>query len=185
MVKIFKRITDIILVLAIVLLALYFVFRSIGKIEICEVETGSMEDGIHAGDYILIYKKNKYDVGDVITYKKKDYYITHRIIKKKDNGIVTKGDANNVEDEPIEVDSIVGKVILVGGLLNIIIKFKYGIAAFLLFLYLISCYIGKDNVNKEKNTYKNKDNNYKEDNDLLSRRRIRKRVKGEYRKRNK
>ncbi|MEE3343680.1 MAG: signal peptidase I [Bacilli bacterium] len=189
MVKIFKRITDIILVLAIILLAVYFVFRFVGKIEISEVETGSMEDGIHAGDYILIYKKNKYDVGDVITYKKKGYYITHRIIKKKNKGIVTKGDANNVEDDPIEVDSIVGKVILVGGILNLIIKFKYAIAAFLLFLYLISCYIGKEELVKETNISKKDDE--KENNidrvknnklDILSRKRIRKKIKGEYRK---
>ena len=201
MVKVFKRVVDIIFVFAIVILALYFVLRFMGRIEICEVETGSMEDGIHAGDYVLIYKKNIYKIGDVITYKKDGYYITHRIVKKHKKGIVTKGDANNTEDDPIKVSSIVGKVILVGGVLNIIISFKYGIAALLLGLYLLSCYIGKEDTQTgEKNILKK---NEKTDDvekvetkkvsivkvkkvnnsvDLLARKRLRKRIRPEYRK---
>ena len=200
MAKIFKRIVDIIFVFAIVILALYFVLRLVGRIEICEVETGSMEDGIHAGDYVLIYRKNIYNIGDVITYKKDGYYITHRIVKKHKTGIVTKGDANNTEDDPIKVSSIVGKVILVGGILNIIIKFKYGIAALLLGLYLLSCYIGNGDVQvEEKNILEEKekidrkeekikkistvkDKRVNKPEKLLTRERLRKRIRPEYRK---
>ena len=93
--KIFKILFDIIFIIAIVVLGVYFAFRIMGIAQIYKVKTGSMEDGIHAGDYILVYKKNKYNIGDVVTYKKSNYYITHRIVKKNGNKIITKGDANN------------------------------------------------------------------------------------------
>jgi len=188
MTKILKRIIDVIFIVVITILALYFILRFTGRIEISEVETGSMEDGIHAGDYVLIYKKNKYELGDVITYKKDGYYVTHRIVKKHKKGIVTKGDANNTEDEAIKVSSIVGKVILVGGILNIIIKFKFAIAAAFLCLYLISCYIGKDETNlpkkkeilkKEKIQIKTITNDKSKK--TLSRKRLKKRIRVKYR----
>ena len=147
MAKILKRMFDVIFVLMIVCLSLYFVLRFFGMAEIYRVQTGSMEDGIHAGDYILIYKKDKYNIGDVVTYEKEGYHVTHRIIKKNGDKVITKGDANNVEDDEINVKSIVGEVIYNGGILNFLIKYKYALASALLALYLFSCYFGR----KEKN----------------------------------
>lgn len=141
--KIFKIFFDIVLIILILILCLYFVLRLLGIAEIYEVKTGSMEDGIHAGDYILILKNNNYKVGDVVTYTKDDYYVTHRIIKKNGKKVITKGDANNVADEEINVSSIIGKVIIHGGLLNIIIDFKFIIAGLLFGLYLLSMYFDK------------------------------------------
>ena len=111
MAKITKIISNIIFAISIILLSAYFILRFMGIAEIYKVKTGSMEDGIHAGDYILIYKKDKYDIGDVVTYKKDNYHVTHRIIKKNGKNVITKGDANNIEDDEINVKSIVGKVI--------------------------------------------------------------------------
>ena len=77
------------------------------------------------------------------TYEKDGYYVTHRIIKKNKNKVITKGDANNVADEEIKVSSIVGKVIYHGGILNFLIKFKYFIVCGLLGLYLLSTFFNK------------------------------------------
>ena len=77
--KVFKIAFDSIFIVAIILLVLYFLFRLLGVVDIYEVKTGSMEDGIHAGDYILIVKKNNYKVGDVVTYKK-DIQVFHSSI---------------------------------------------------------------------------------------------------------
>lgn len=141
MISVLKKIGDILIVLVIILLIAYFIARSKGIIEIYKVETGSMEDGIHAGDYVLIHKKDNYKIGEIITYKKNDYFITHRIIKKVGkNKVITKGDANNTEDEEITRKQIVGEVVLSGGILNIIINFKYAIVGLLLVFYLLSCY---------------------------------------------
>ena len=143
MTKVFKVICNAIFVLLIAFLATYFILRLSGTAEIYKVKTGSMEDGIHTGDYILVYKKNKYKIGDIVTYKKEGYHVTHRIIKKNGNKVITKGDANNVEDEETNIKNIVGKVIYNGGILNILIEYKYAIASALLALYLFSNYLGK------------------------------------------
>ena len=151
MVKVFKRFFDIIFVFFIVVLIGYFVLRGMGFLEIYEVQTGSMENGIHVGDYVLIFRKEKYVIGDVVTYSKDDYFITHRIIKSIDGDkVITKGDANNLEDEEINVSSIKGKVIYNGGLLNIIIDYKYGIVSVLLGVYLLSYYFDKQAKDKQK-----------------------------------
>ena len=146
--KVFKISLDIILIIAIISLCAYFILRLLGITEIYKVKTGSMEDGIHTGDYILIYRKSEYKLGDIVTYEKNGYHITHRIIKKNGNKVITKGDANNSEDEEISTSDIVGKVIYNGGILNFLINFKFAIAGLFLSLYLISYYL--DSVEKEK-----------------------------------
>ena len=150
MIKIFNKIINIIYILIIILLVGYFILRLSNKIEIYNVETGSMEDNIHRGDYILIYKQNNYKIGDIVTYKINDYFVTHRIIKIKGNMVTTKGDANNTEDEKFDKSSIVGKVILVGGILNIVIIYKYTIVGLILILYLLSYYLDKEKIERKK-----------------------------------
>lgn len=149
MIKFFKKIFDLIFILMIIILGTYFVLRYTNQVMIYRVKTGSMEDNIHVGDYILIIRKDEYNVGDVVTFEKDDGFITHRIIKKDGNTIITKGDANNVEDGIIDRKKIVGKVIISGGIINIIIVYKYALVGFLLSLYLFSCFF--DNANKKEN----------------------------------
>ncbi len=141
MTKVFKKTFDLLFILIIVVLAGYFILRSCKVIEVYNVKTGSMEEDIHIGDYILIMNKKDYEIGDIITFKRDDYLVTHRVIKKTNNSFVTKGDANNEEDGPITLNQIVGKVIIAGGFLNIIIKYKYALASIFISLYLISCYL--------------------------------------------
>lgn len=142
--NILKTVNNALFIIIIIILAGYFALRMLNKIEIYGVTTGSMENNIHAGDYILIIRKNDYNIGDIVTYKKSDYFITHRIVKKDNNIFVTKGDANNLEDDAINISDIEGKVIMSGGILNIIINYKFAIAAIWLSLYLISCYFDKE-----------------------------------------
>ena len=59
------RIFDIIFIAIIVILLGYFALRVMNRVEIYNVKTGSMEAKIHVGDYILILKKSRYDIGDV------------------------------------------------------------------------------------------------------------------------
>ena len=148
--KAVKIILDFILILIIIALCLYFALRYFDQILIYKVQTGSMEDDIHTGDYILIVKRDDYKVGDVVTFRKSDGFITHRIINKKGNTITTKGDANNVEDDKISKKDIVGKVIIAGGILNIIITYKYALVALFLSIYFFSCYFSKEKEEKEK-----------------------------------
>ncbi len=147
--KILKKIFDVILVLIIIVLVVYFIFRHTNQIMIYQVETGSMENDIHAGDYILIVKQMDYKIGDVVTFEKEDGFITHRIVKKDGDIITTKGDANNIEDDSINKKTIVGRVIMSGGIINVVINYKYALIGFLLSLYLFSCYFTKDDDDKK------------------------------------
>ena len=159
--KFLKIVFNILLTIIIVLLLTYFGLRSANIIKIYNVETGSMEDKIHAGDYILMYKKKNYYVGDVVTFKVNDYYVTHRIVEIDGNKITTKGDANNPEDDKINFDQIEGKVVYWGGILNIIINYKYVITAFLIGIYLLSCYFES---NKDKDTINTENSDILENN---------------------
>lgn len=143
--RVFKIVFNTILILLIILLSGYCILRFTNKVKIYNVETGSMEGKIHTGDYILLVKKSDYYVGDIVTYNVKGYFVTHRIVKIEDDVIITKGDANNTEDEGISKDQIEGKVVYCGGILNFIINYKFVIAAFLVGLYLLSCYFGDEN----------------------------------------
>ena len=150
--KIFNILFNTLLVVIIIALVAYFALRISGKITIYSVETGSMENKIHPGDYILLFKQKKYNVGDIVTFKIKDYFVTHRIVKIEGDRITTKGDANNEEDEEISSNQVEGKVIYYGGMLNFVINFKFVIVIFLIGLYLLSCYFGENEDKKKKNT---------------------------------
>lgn len=147
--KFFSNLFNILFTIVIFLLVAYFALRTMGKIEIYNVETGSMENKIHPNDYILLVKKNDYHVGDIVTFRVKEYFVTHRIIRINGDQVTTKGDANNEEDDEIYLNQIVGKVVYYGGILNFIINFKFAIVAFLIGLYLLSCYFGENNTTKD------------------------------------
>lgn len=78
---------------------------------IYKVGSGSMEPSLKINDLIIIRSSDDYKVQDIITYSNENEYITHRIISIKGNEVTTKGDANNISDEPITKDKIIGKLI--------------------------------------------------------------------------
>lgn len=78
-----------------------------------EVQTGSMHGAIEASDWIIIKGTKDVNTGDIITYKRGDDYITHRVIESYRGTYVTKGDANMTADDPIDQNQIVGKVVKV------------------------------------------------------------------------
>lgn len=80
---------------------------------IFEVQTGSMKDAINIGDWVIVKLTKDVGLNDIVTYKLNDDYITHRIKEVYNNSYVTKGDANNAKDDPIELNQIVGKVVKV------------------------------------------------------------------------
>ena len=84
-------------------------------ITILNVVSDSMKPTIEKGDKIVVKKQDSYEVGDIITYISNDEnLITHRVMKKYENVFITKGDNNNTEDEErVEQDQIIGKVICI------------------------------------------------------------------------
>ena len=78
-----------------------------------EVQTGSMRSDIKEQDIIIVKLDDSYEVGDIITYKSNNSLITHRITKVEKDTVITKGDANNMADNPVDKKMVVGKVVKV------------------------------------------------------------------------
>lgn len=76
------------------------------------VVSGSMQPAIEVGDLLILREQKEYRVDDIITFRWNNSLVTHRIIAIDGDRVVTKGDSNNVTDEPIEMSQIEGKVIL-------------------------------------------------------------------------
>lgn len=77
------------------------------------VISGSMEPAIKAGDLVVIRYQREYKVGDIVTLRSGNYFVTHRIIDMEQGYVQTKGDANNVADKPVPLSSVEGKVVLI------------------------------------------------------------------------
>lgn len=76
-----------------------------------EVATGSMSPTMQVGDVIIVKITKEVEQNDIIVYIDGKNIITHRLIERKDNELIAKGDANNSEDKPIQEDMVLGKVI--------------------------------------------------------------------------
>ena len=76
-----------------------------------EVQTGSMKNEINIGDWIIVKYSDDIKLNDIVTFKKNNSFVTHRVVEVYKNTYVTKGDANNAKDEAISKNQIVGKVV--------------------------------------------------------------------------
>ncbi len=75
------------------------------------VMSGSMEPNIPLDALIFVDESNDYQVGDIVVIEKPGHsLVVHRIITIDGDDIITKGDANNVADEPIKLSDIKGEV---------------------------------------------------------------------------
>lgn len=118
-----KKIDFISIILIIIFLIVFYCFAQLkilkrDYINFCgytvfQVITGSMEDTIKIKDIILVEITKDVEENDIITFKSGENFVTHRIINKDRDNLITKGDANNSLDDPIKLDDVVGKVIFV------------------------------------------------------------------------
>ena len=120
--KIFKIVVDVLTFIVFIILAL-IIYSKVKMIvtgndyfdmfgySIFTVATGSMEPAISQNDIIIIKAKDDYFEKEIVTFKSDKAYVTHRIIEKRGDTFVTKGDANNTKDVEIEKSSIIGKVV--------------------------------------------------------------------------
>lgn len=76
--------------------------------------SGSMEDEIKIDDFVFVKITDSVKKDDIVSFQAKNMIVTHRIIEINDEKIITKGDANNIADAPIEKKQIIGKVVYIG-----------------------------------------------------------------------
>ena len=90
------------------------------------VLSGSMEPELYVNDLVFVKATDSYEVDDIVVYQSGNILIIHRIIEISPDGttIVTRGDANNIADDPIDVSAIkgkmTGKIRGVGGIINVL-----------------------------------------------------------------
>ena len=109
------------------------------------VATGSMSGTVEVDDIIFVKITKDVKVNDVVTFKNKDGdIITHRLIKHDGSRYITKGDVNNVSDEAISKDQIIGKVSLV-----ISPSFILKCIAIFLIIFIFLALVNFDNIIKK------------------------------------
>lgn len=141
------------------------------------ITTDSMKPHINSGDVIIISKVSEENlkVGDVITFKKDEEVITHRIIKinkSEENDYITKGDNNNIEDQKsISYKDIEGrKVLRIPFLGKIIMKLQDEVYIIILIIIALVLYLKtqitedkhkmrREKKKKEDEKFENKENN--------------------------
>lgn len=75
------------------------------------VASGSMSGTIEVDDVIFVKITDDVKVGDIITYKNDEGdIITHRLVDINGDRYIAKGDVNNVSDDAIKKENIIGKV---------------------------------------------------------------------------
>lgn len=101
------------------------------------VVSGSMEPGIKVGSVCVVNLNASYSKvkkGDIIAFKVGDgVLVTHRAVSITEDGIITKGDANNADDAaPVGKKDFVGKTLFSIPLVGYIITFihtRHGLIA--------------------------------------------------------
>lgn len=117
------------------------------------VLTGSMEPTIKSGEMIIIKEQSDYNIDDIVTYKEdKSFFVTHRIINKYEDKYETKGDNNNLIDEPINKDQIEGKVIYHSKICGFFILYLLKpITLIVIIVFIVKEFFGHIYVKGEKN----------------------------------
>jgi len=141
-----QKIKNIILDIVIVLLVCFIAFEIFNKNKpikifnhyVFYIMSGSMEPELKVGDYIIVKNTDEYDVGDIITYQLNESYITHRVIQINDDEVITKGDANDLEDQPIKKSQILGKISHRNKIITFIFKYSIFIPVLILIGFCIN-----------------------------------------------
>lgn len=109
------------------------------------VATGSMSGTIEVNDVVIVKLGEEPNINDIVTYETEDGdFITHRVVKKIGDQIITQGDVNNTEDDPITQDDVVGTVKLV-----ISPSFILKLIAVILIVFILLAFLNFDKIFKK------------------------------------
>ena len=77
------------------------------------VLSGSMEPALSVGDLLILREQESYACGDIVVYQSGSMPVVHRIVEISGETVITRGDANNANDEAFPITAIKGGVIAV------------------------------------------------------------------------
>lgn len=99
-----------------------------------EVTSGSMSPSIKSLDGVIVKIGDSYHEGDIITYRRNDDYITHRVVNINNSYIITRGDANYIKDDSINNSDVVGRVVYIWRNVGIIKKVLFSPRVIIIFI---------------------------------------------------
>jgi len=119
--KVWKNLIGWVLYIAFLISLVYGIPKGLAYIlktehPMASITSGSMWPELKKGDLILIkgiQGKEDISIGDVVIYNNVRGFTIHRVIRMNENSLVTKGDANNIEDSPIKYEEIIGKTLTI------------------------------------------------------------------------
>lgn len=104
------------------------------------VMSGSMRPALSIDDLIIVRKTEELSVDDIVVFQDVSSLVVHRIVDIEGDTIITKGDANNIADKPVEVSQVKGKVIYALPMAGKIVNFletPIGIALVIVFAIVL------------------------------------------------
>lgn len=83
---------------------------------IAAITSGSMWPVLKQNDIVLIkaVPKGELKEGDIVVWQNEKGFTIHRIVELASTTLITKGDANFTEDEPVSYDDIIGRTVMFG-----------------------------------------------------------------------
>ena len=75
------------------------------------IDTDSMLGTFDINDVVFVKLDNDVQINDIVSYKKNDgKIVTHRLVDRIGNKLITKGDDNSSVDQPITKNMVIGSV---------------------------------------------------------------------------
>lgn len=108
------------------------------------VASGSMSGTIEVNDIIIVKLNDTYKEDDIITFNKDGSFITHRVIRIEKEKVITRGDTNNIDDDPVSKSDVVGRVVLIISIFKVL-----KIVALLIFIIIVFVIINFDKIFKK------------------------------------
>ena len=76
------------------------------------IGSGSMEPAVSVNDLLIVRGNASYQAGDIITYvSPRGALVTHRLKAVSGEGYIAQGDANNIPDDEITAQRVLGKLV--------------------------------------------------------------------------
>ncbi len=118
--KIILGFTKLIAYLAFVAVAVYYTPKILSKklgtpYPLATITSGSMWPVLQTNDLILMkgISGSQAQVGQIIVYKNAGGFTIHRLIRRENGKLITKGDANDIEDKPVAESEVVGRAVYI------------------------------------------------------------------------
>ena len=98
------------------------------------VLSGSMEPTLSINDLVIVHEQSDYQIDDIVVYQSESILVIHEIVSIDGKEVITKGEANEVEDDPISVSDIKGKAVFHIPFVGALIRFLKTPVGFILII---------------------------------------------------